>query len=122
MNPHTTTKFGTLMPEDDSPVRVQSAHELWLLSRQAIANDQVRAIIDSCDSWQIPAVLNATFAGRELLAELDLYDERYGRRGDDSTLLGQRWTDDPTPVIESLRDLMRRPDCEAPAASSRLAA
>jgi len=63
-------------------------------------------------------VLGATSSGRDFLAELDAYDRRQ-RRGAAGGALGvPSWTEDPTPVIEILRDLMRLPDDAAPASSS----
>jgi len=92
--------------------------QLWQLSRRAAQDDQLLGIIGSCSSWQIPAVLGATSTGRDFLAELDAYDRRQ-RRGAAGGALGvPSWTEDPTPVIESLRDLMRLPDDAAPASSS----
>lgn len=90
--------------------------ELWRLSQRAVKNDQLRAIIESCDSWQIPAVLGVTSAGRDFLAELDAYDQRSRRRA--GALSAATWTEDPTPIVELLRELMRWPDRLAPALPS----
>jgi len=95
--------------------------ELWQLSRRAAHDDQLLGIIGSCSSWQIPAVLGATATGRDFLAELDAYDRRQRRGGAGGAMGVVSWTQDPTPLIESLRDLMRLPDAAA-AASSSLAA
>ncbi|HEX8155933.1 MAG TPA: hypothetical protein VF526_00995 [Solirubrobacteraceae bacterium] len=89
--------------------------ELWRLSRRALESNEVCAIIEICDALQIPVMLGTTSAGREFLAELDFYLDRYGRRADKRTLLSPSWTEDATPVIKRLRDFIGRSDGDAPA-------
>ncbi len=101
---------------------VEVGQELWQLSRRAIASDDVRDAIVSHDSAEVPAALYATAAGRAFLADLEAYVDRYGRRADKWTLLAASWTEDPTPVIDSLRDFVRRPASDAPAVTTQAAA
>ena len=90
----------TIIPP--APPVANADHPLWPLSRQVAEDDRLRGIIESLDSWHVPAVLRATTPGRELLGALDAYDRHYGRRPG-------TWTDDPTPIVETLRELMRVP-------------
>jgi len=101
---------------------VEVGQALWQLSRRAAGSHAVRDAIVANDAADVPAALSATAAGRAFLADLESYVDRYGRRADKWTLLAPSWTEDPTPVIESLRDFVRRPESDAPAVMTQAAA
>lgn len=101
---------------------VEVGQELWRLSRRALAGGEVRDVLVSRDAADVPAALYATSAGRAFLADLEAYVDRYGRRADKWTLLAPSWTEDPRPVIESLRDFVQRPESDAPAVTTQAAA
>ncbi len=101
---------------------VEVGQAMWRLSRRAVSSDSVREVFETRTAAEIPAALSQTAAGREFLAELERYVDRYGRRADKWTLLAPSWTEDPTPVIESLREFVLRPESEAPGVTSEVAA
>ncbi|MEA2142554.1 MAG: rifampicin phosphotransferase, partial [Solirubrobacteraceae bacterium] len=101
---------------------VEVGQALWQLSRRAASSDEVRDALLAHAAADVPAALAATAAGRAFLADLAAYVDRYGRRADKWTIISPRWTEDPTPVIESLRDFVRRPESDAPAVTTQAAA
>jgi hypothetical protein len=101
---------------------VEVGQELWRLSRVALASTEVREALKSRPAADVPLALYATSAGRAFLTELEAFVDRYGRRADKWTLLAPSWTEDPTPVIERLRDFVLRPEGEAPAVTTQAAA
>ncbi len=101
---------------------VEVGQAMWRLSRRAIADDDVREVFETRSAAAIPAALGETAAGREFLADLEAYVDRYGRRADKWTLLAPSWTEDPTPVVESLRDFVRRTEIDEPAVVTAAAA
>ena len=101
---------------------VEVGQEMWKLSRRAIASDEVRDVLMSRPAAEVPAALYGSSAGRAFLADLEAYVDRYGRRADKWTIVAPSWTEDPTPVIESLRDFVGRPESEAPAVTTQAAA
>ena len=94
---------------------VEVGQKLWQLSRKALASPAVRDVFETHTADEIPTALYVTSEGRAFLAELEAYLDRYGRRADKWTILAPSWTEDPTPVIENLRDFVRRPESDAPA-------
>jgi pyruvate,water dikinase len=101
---------------------VEVGQALWRLSRSAVASPAVRAVFRTRCTEDIPAALYATPAGRAFLAELEQYVDRYGRRADKWTLLAPSWTEDPSPVIERLRDFVGRMEIDEPAVVTAAAA
>jgi phosphohistidine swiveling domain-containing protein len=101
---------------------VEVGQALWELSRAALASDEVRDVLLSQPAADVPAALARSEHGRGFLADLHAYLDVYGRRADKWTLLAPSWTEDPTPVIESLRDFVGRPDSQAPAVTTQAAA
>jgi phosphohistidine swiveling domain-containing protein len=101
---------------------VEVGQAMWRLSRRAVATPEVREVFATRSSADIPAALYATHAGREFLAELEAYVDTYGRRADKWTLLAPSWTEDPAPVIERLRDFVRRTEIDEPAVVTAAAA
>jgi phosphohistidine swiveling domain-containing protein len=101
---------------------VEVGQALWQLSRRALASNQVREALGAGDAAQVTAALDGSEAGRAFLGELDAYLARYGRRADKWTIAAPSWIEDPTPVIESLRDFMARGEDDAPAITTQTAA
>jgi phosphohistidine swiveling domain-containing protein len=101
---------------------VEVGQAMWRLSRRAVATPEVREVFATRSSADVPAALYATRAGRAFLAELEAYVDTYGRRADKWTLLAPSWTEDPAPVIERLRDFVRRTEIDEPAVVTAAAA
>ena len=101
---------------------VEVGQALWQLSRRALVVDAVRAAIEEHDAAAVPGVLKATAEGRAFLAELREYLSVYGRRADKWTIVAPSWIEDPTPVIESLREFLRRDADHAPAVTTQAGA
>jgi pyruvate,water dikinase len=101
---------------------VEVGQAMWRLSRRAVAAPAVREVFQTRSTQDIPAALHATPEGRAFLAELQSYVDRYGRRADKWTLLAPSWTEDPSPVIDSLRDFVRRAQVDEPAVVTASAA
>jgi pyruvate,water dikinase len=101
---------------------VEVGQAMWRLSRRAVASPAVRAVFEARSTEDIPAALYATPEGRAFLAELEQYVDRYGRRADKWTLTAPSWTEDSSPVIESLRDFVRRTEIDEPAVVTAAAA
>jgi pyruvate,water dikinase len=99
---------------------VEVGHELWKLSRVALASPEVTAAIGTTArrkaAAEVLAELATTEAGRDFAARLDEYLEVYGQRGDLFFDLDRPgWIEDPTPVFDSLRSYMAQPDDHDPA-------
>jgi len=101
---------------------VEVGQELWQLSRTAIESRAVFDVFMSRTAAEIPAALKEMADGRDFLADLHDYFDRYGRRADKWTILAPSWTEDPTPAIESLRDFVRRSEDDAPSVMTQAAA
>jgi pyruvate,water dikinase len=93
---------------------VEVGQALWRLSRRAVASPTVAEVLRTRETADVPVALYATPEGRAFLAELEQYADRYGRRADKWTLLAPSWTEDPSPVIETLRDFVRRTEIDEP--------
>ena len=108
--------------EGRANLTVEVGQALWELSRAALASDEVSEILLTVPAAEVPAALERSEDGLRFLADLHRYLDVYGRRADKWTLLAPSWTEDPTPVIESLRDFVGRLDSEAPAVTTQSAA
>jgi phosphohistidine swiveling domain-containing protein len=89
---------------------VASGRALWQLSRQALAIESVRAILEQEPVETITAALGETGEGRRFLDHLGTYLEEWGQRGDRWGWSFPSWIEDPTPVIKTLKDYVRQPD------------
>jgi pyruvate,water dikinase len=101
---------------------VEVGQAMWRLSRRAAASATLRAVFATHGAEEIPAALYVTSEGRAFLAEIEQYVDRYGRRADKWSMLAPSWTEDPTPVIESLRDFVRRTEIDEPSVVTAAAA
>ena len=89
---------------------VESGRALWQLSRRALEVPSVRAILEQEPPEISLAALDAAPDGRTFLTLLRGYLEAWGQRGDRWGWSFPSWIEDPTPVIETLKDYVRQPD------------
>ena len=102
---------------------IRADHALYLLSRQALAAPEVKAVLERSAAAAVRAELERSDAGQAFLAELDAYLGLYGRRTTMFLLLtAPSWIEDPTPVITTLQDLITHPDHDPHHELARLAA
>src|SRR5215212_7848891 len=83
---------------------------LWQLSRKALHMPEVRKILEEKPAAEVPVALEESAEGREFLAELRAYLDKYGHRGDKWGLSYPTWVEAPTPVIKMLKDYVTQPD------------
>jgi phosphohistidine swiveling domain-containing protein len=101
---------------------IEGGQALWRLSRRALADPEVRAVLEREAAADVPRALGTSDAGRAFLADLRAHLDRYGRRGDGWTISTPSWIEDPRPAIITIKDMLTRPDGEAPAVVTRAAA
>jgi phosphohistidine swiveling domain-containing protein len=89
---------------------VESGRALWQLSRRAVEVASVRQVLDQTPAETVTATLQLTPAGREFLVHLREYLRIWGERGDRWGWSFPSWIEDPTPVINTLKDYVRQPD------------
>lgn len=100
---------------------VRMGRELWRLSRAALASPDVRVAIDSQDPAIVIPALERSDAGRSFLADLRLFLEKYGQRGEKLGVSFTTWIEDPSHVIRHLQEYLRQPDLDFDAENTRLA-
>lgn len=102
---------------------VKADHALYLLSRRALAEPEVKAVLERTPAAAVQTELGRSDAGRAFLAELDGYLQLYGRRTTMFILLtAPSWIEDPTPVVTTLQNLITHPDHDPYEELARLAA
>jgi phosphohistidine swiveling domain-containing protein len=89
---------------------VASGRALWQLSRQALHAGSVRVILEQEPADAVTVALAASPEGRQFLDLLHEYLDVWGQRGDRWGWSFPSWIEDPTPVINTLRDFVRQPD------------
>jgi pyruvate,water dikinase len=90
---------------------LQADRVLGELSRQARAMPAVAHTLSQTPATGMLAALDAFPEGQIFGAELRCYLQRYGRRGRHVDGLAETsWLEDPTPVIQNLKDTLTRPD------------
>lgn len=94
---------------------VESAAELWKLSRAALAVPEVARLLLESPPKRIVALLGTTDAGRAFKAKLDAYLREYGWRTGGFDFSDPAWIEDPGVALTTLRDFMRQPDDRDPA-------
>jgi phosphohistidine swiveling domain-containing protein len=93
----------------------ESGQALWRLSRRALAVPSVRSAIEQRPVGDVLAALAADPAGRAFLAELRGYLDAWGKRGDKMGVGYRSWIEDPTPVLQQLKDYLAQPERDAEA-------
>jgi pyruvate,water dikinase len=91
---------------------VEMGQVLWRLSRKAAADPVVHAAVAHGSTAEVWRNLQQSAAGRAFLAELEAYLQEYGRRGELWGITFPSWREDPTPVLQNLRDYMAQPDLD----------
>jgi phosphohistidine swiveling domain-containing protein len=93
---------------------VEFGHELWKLSRSARWSPGVMEVLQREPADRVVDALRRAHGGRAFLAELAAYLEEYGHRASIWGLAGKTWLEDPTPVINNLKDYTQQPDSASP--------
>ncbi len=83
---------------------------LWALSRRAQAEPTVAHIITSRPATEVWAALAAAPAGQEFLTALRAFLRAYGGRSNLWDWGYPSWEDNPTPVINNLKNYLGQPD------------
>ncbi len=83
---------------------VETGRELWRLSRRALEMPEVRKVLEEKAAADVVRGLAGSAEGQKFLTELDAYLEEYGQRGDMWGVSYPTWAEDPTPVINMLKD------------------
>jgi pyruvate,water dikinase len=83
---------------------------LWLLSRWAGKQDTVRQALLNLPAHAVPTALEQSVQGRRFLAELRSFLRAYGRRSDLWDWGYPSWEEDPTPLINNLKNYLLQPE------------
>jgi phosphohistidine swiveling domain-containing protein len=89
---------------------LEAGWALWDLSRRALRAPEVRRALEGQTAESALAELEKTAAGRAFRAELQIYLETFGLRGEKWGLSYSSWIEDPAPVIKNLQDYIARSD------------
>ncbi|MCH8850201.1 MAG: hypothetical protein IIC89_05180 [Chloroflexi bacterium] len=102
---------------------VDAGHELWTLSRTALASAPVREALAAHEPADVPQALRGFPEGKAFLADLDVYLEEYGQRSDVFAEIGYpHWIEDPRTPIKNLKDFITQPERDLAAELAELAA
>jgi pyruvate,water dikinase len=88
---------------------LQMGRALWELSRRALASRPVVEAIQSYAAADALAVLGRSEEGRVFLGELAAYLKEYGCRREKLSLEHTSWSEDPTPILQTLRTYLAQP-------------
>jgi phosphohistidine swiveling domain-containing protein len=88
--------------------------DLWHLSRVARRSPEVAAVLASRPARDLPAALEAVPAGRAVLTQLDRHLAAFGHRTASWGLTTPSFMEDPTPVLQMLKDYAAQPDEASP--------
>jgi pyruvate,water dikinase len=83
---------------------------LWRLSRTALASPQVRQILTASAAAAVPAALAGAVEGQTFLADLRAYLEEYGQGVTNLEVSHPSYSEDPTPVLDNLKQYLTQPD------------
>jgi pyruvate,water dikinase len=89
---------------------LEADRALWRLSRKARATPAVNHLLAEHDARTAVPLLEASSEARTFLADLRVFLAEYGRRGARSTVTDPSWIEDPTPVIQNLKNYVVQPD------------
>ena len=89
---------------------LETNRELWKISRTAMLSPEVRTIVEGRALSQVLQELRTVPEGRRLLADFRVFLKEYGRRSDKFSIHEPSWIEDPTVVIQKLRQFMMAPD------------
>jgi phosphohistidine swiveling domain-containing protein len=83
---------------------------LWQLSRGVRRSPSLRAALAMADLAEVTTALAVSPEGRRFLNELRGYLDEHGQRGDALyELSSPSWIEDPTPVVQTVRDALSGP-------------
>lgn len=88
---------------------LENAQQLWALSRQILATPAVLQVFVGKSSADVIKQLTNCADCAPFLSGLHQYLDVHGERADRLTLRDPYWCDDPTPVINTLRNYIQRP-------------
>ncbi len=88
--------------------------DLWHVSRVARRSPEVAAVLASRPARDLPAALEALPAGRAVLTQLDRHLAAFGHRTASWGLTTPSFMEDPTPVLQMLKDYAAQPDEASP--------
>ncbi|HEY1293218.1 MAG TPA: PEP-utilizing enzyme, partial [Chloroflexota bacterium] len=88
----------------------EGGRALWQLSREALQVAAVRHILEHEPAESIISALETIPEGPPFLARLRDYLEAWGQRGERWGWSFTSWIEDPTPVLERLKDYVQQPD------------
>lgn len=89
---------------------IAGSRALWQLSRQALALPSVRQVLEDTPMPAVLGKLADTAEGQAFVALLNEYLQEYGRRIDKLYVSGPSWSEDPMPVLRTLKGYMAQPD------------
>src|SRR5262245_17552678 len=92
------------------------------LGRRALAAPALREIFNTRAAGEIVAALEGSTEGRALLAQLRAHLNEYGQRGEKLGVSFPSFLEDPTPVIEDLKDYVGQTDRDVSGEMEALAA
>ena len=110
-----------LLNEVDNKM-VQSARALWQLSRDALANDTVRQVIENSETDQVVATLSTTAAGQAFLVKFNDFLNEYGQRIDKLYVSFPSWHEAPASLIRTMKGYMAQTDRDLNAELDAMAA
>ncbi len=88
---------------------LETGRKLWELSRVAKADPQVREVLETSPSSEVPPRLEAFPSGRDFMARLRDFLNFYGKRSDTvQELADPSWLEDPRPAIDNLKAYIRQ--------------
>jgi pyruvate,water dikinase len=111
--------YGLLAGLDNRTLQLGRA--LYRLSRVALRSPDVRAILETEAAGDVIPALERSAEGRAFVLALDDWIGQYGRRSQIWNLRAPSWTEDPTPVIKSLKDYVTQPERDPDAELAALA-
>ena len=88
--------------------------DLWRLSRVARRSPEVAEAFATCAARDLPVALEALPAGRTVLTQLDRHLAAFGHRTATWGLTTPSFMEDPTPVLQMLKDYAAQPDEASP--------
>jgi pyruvate,water dikinase len=89
---------------------LETGNALWALSRKARAEPVVRQVFERHEPAEVMKALADAPEAKVFLSEFRAYLDQYGQRGDTWGLGYPSWIENPTPVIQNLKDYISRTD------------
>ncbi len=93
------------------PTKTTEANlRLWELGRELACSETLRALVLETPLEALPAALASSPEGQAAWTRIAAYLAEYGQRNNDMYLTTPSWTEDPVPVLRSLREAARQPE------------